>query len=170
MEQDEVSGSHAPGRERFRRTQRLRSPRDFQRVRRLGRHVSSPLLTLSYAPQVPRTREPDEERPLSVSAGTSAPSVGAQPAAPATDVVEAPTRIGFSVSKRVGGAVVRNRVKRRLREAVRRTLADLPPGWDIIIGARPPAATAEYATLDTAMRELLARAGLAHRESLRGMP
>ena len=173
MEQDEVSGSHAPGRERFRRTQRLRSPRDFQRVRRLGRHVSSPLLTLSYARQAPQKRQahrPDEERPPSGSAGTSAPSVGAQSAAPTTDVVEAPTRIGFSVSKRVGGAVVRNRVKRRLREAVRHTLADLPPSWDIIIGARPPAATADYATLDTAMRELLARAGLAHRKSLRGMP
>lgn len=154
MEQDETVLRN-PGRERFRRTQRLRSPRDFQRVRRIGRHVSSPLLTLSYArqaPQTARTRRPGEEE-------HPAPP----PEAPSTaEVTEAPTRIGFSVSKRVGDAVTRNRVKRRLREAVRRTLADLPPGWDIVLVARSAAATADYTTLDATVRELLARARLTH--------
>lgn len=75
-------------------------------------------------------------------------------------VKEQPVRIGFSVSKRVGGAVVRNRVKRRLREAVRGRLTLLPPGWDIVISARPAAANADYATLDAELGELLERARL----------
>jgi ribonuclease P protein component len=67
-------------------------------------------------------------------------------------------RYGFIVSKRVGGAVVRNRVKRRLREIVR-TL-HLKLGTDIIISARPPAAQAEFQTLKTAVLNSLIHAGL----------
>ena len=47
------------------------------------------------------------------------------------------TRFGFVTGKAVGGAVVRNRVKRRLREAARRL--DVVPGLDVVVGAgRPP--------------------------------
>ena len=67
-------------------------------------------------------------------------------------------RYGFIVSKRVGKAVVRNRVKRRLREIVRHL--DLKAGTDIILSARPQAAQAEYAALNTAVLDLLAQAGL----------
>jgi len=73
---------------------------------------------------------------------------------------EAPVRIGFSVSKRVGGAVVRNRVKRRLREAARQQVTSLALGWDIVIAARPSAAQQPYAALDAELRELLTRAAL----------
>ncbi|MGH2515715.1 MAG: ribonuclease P protein component [Ktedonobacterales bacterium] len=159
MEQDEINRRDS-GRERFRRTQRLRSPRDFQRVRQLGRHVSSSLLSVVYvrqASELARTRQPDEEYPAPLETSVATP-------------VEASARIGFSVSKRVGDAVTRNRVKRRLREAVRRVLADLPPGWDIVISARSGAAAADYAALNTAVCELLARARLTHWDSSRGMP
>ncbi len=68
------------------------------------------------------------------------------------------SRCGFSVSKRVGKAVVRNRVKRRLREILRRT--PLKTGWDIVFIARPAAAAADYASLRKAAEVLLTRAHL----------
>jgi ribonuclease P protein component len=52
------------------------------------------------------------------------------------------TRLGYAVGKRIGTAVVRNRVKRRLREAVRGF--DLEPGWDVVIIARASAAMMDY--------------------------
>jgi len=68
------------------------------------------------------------------------------------------SRYGFSVSRRVGNAVVRNRVKRLLREILRQ--APLQPGWDIIFIARSPAARVNYASLGKSVRDLLFRAGL----------
>lgn len=70
------------------------------------------------------------------------------------------SRVGFSVSKRVGNAVVRNRVKRRLREVVRRYLPRVALGWDLILSPRAPAAQADYAALTSEIDELLTRAGL----------
>ena len=68
------------------------------------------------------------------------------------------SRCGFSVSKRVGKAVIRNKVKRRLREILRQT--PLRTGWDIVFIARPAAAEADYATLRKAVGELLLRGQL----------
>ena len=53
-------------------------------------------------------------------------------------------RAGFVVSKAVGGAVARNRVKRRLRHLVRDRLAQLPPGTDIVVRALPGADGRRY--------------------------
>ena len=72
----------------------------------------------------------------------------------------APARVGVVAGKRVGGAVVRNRVKRRLREALRRELPRVSAGWDLVCGAKPPAAEAPYAALAAELRMLLVRAGL----------
>jgi len=66
------------------------------------------------------------------------------------------SRYGFSVSRRVGKAVVRNRVKRLLREILR--LTPLLPGWDIIFIARPLAASADYTNLEKSVKGLLHRA------------
>src|SRR5947209_12711995 len=75
-------------------------------------------------------------------------------------------RIGFSVSKRVGKATIRNRVKRRLREAVRSHLAMVPAGYDLVFIARPPAAQATYAQLEETVGYLLRKSGT-RRESAR---
>ena len=72
------------------------------------------------------------------------------------------SRYGFSVGRRVGGAVVRNQVKRRLREILR--LSQLKPGWDIIFIARPPVAGADFAGLGRSVQNLLSRAGLLTRK------
>jgi ribonuclease P protein component len=68
------------------------------------------------------------------------------------------SRYGFSISRRVGKAVVRNRVKRLLREILR--LTPLQPGWDIIFVARPQAAGAKYRELEQSVKRLLSRAQL----------
>ena len=67
-------------------------------------------------------------------------------------------RYGFITSKRLGKAVVRNRVRRRLREGVR--ALDTRPGWDVVISARVPAAQANCHELITAVANLFARAGI----------
>ncbi len=70
-------------------------------------------------------------------------------------------RYGFSVGKRLGKAVVRNRVKRRLREGVRSLTVQ--PGWDVVISARRPAAAADYHELREAVAGLLSRARILDR-------
>ncbi len=72
------------------------------------------------------------------------------------------SRYGFSVSRRLGGAVVRNRVKRVLREILRQV--PVKPGWDIIFIARSPAAKAGYAELNKSVTDLLLRSGLLMRK------
>ncbi len=72
------------------------------------------------------------------------------------------SRCGFAVGKRLGGAVVRNRVRRRLREIVRQ--APIENGWDMVLIARQNAVTADYGDLQQATEELLSRAQLLNDE------
>jgi ribonuclease P protein component len=69
-------------------------------------------------------------------------------------------RIGFSVSKRVGKAVVRNRVKRRLRASAYALREALVPGWDVVVIARQSAANATGAQLSAELDQLCGRAHL----------
>lgn len=70
------------------------------------------------------------------------------------------SRFGFSASKRVGGAVVRNRVRRRLKEIVRLRLPMIAAGWDVVLIARPPIAQADYRQIESALDRLLRQANL----------
>ena len=67
-------------------------------------------------------------------------------------------KVGFSVSKKVGKAVTRNKVKRRLRECFRPLLGDVKTGLYVIV-ARPSAAQAAFDTLQRDVRYLLKKQG-----------
>lgn len=110
--------------------ERLRAPRDYQAVYRKGRAHGEKSGRGMVVLHVWRHERPETRR------------------------------AGFSVSKKVGKAVTRNAVKRRLREAYRALLPELPMGFDAVFVARAACATASYAELADAVRLALAKASL----------
>ena len=74
---------------------------------------------------------------------------------------DAPARLGFTVTKKVGNAVVRNRTRRRLREAARLLLRDMPvTGADLVLVGRDGTRARPFTLLIDDLRQALARAGL----------
>lgn len=69
-------------------------------------------------------------------------------------------RVGITVGKKLGHAVVRNRVRRRLREIYRLNEDRFRPGWDIVVVARTRAVHADFGELTRAYLQLADRAGL----------
>ena len=107
---------------------RLKETRSFRDAARRGRRATSSALTVHLL---------------------SPPADGAR-----TDV---PARVGFVVARDVGGAVVRNRVRRRLRHQMRDRLDQLPPGVLVLVRALPSAASATYAELGGDLDRCLGR-------------
>ena len=69
-------------------------------------------------------------------------------------------RLGLTVGTKIGKAVRRNKVRRRLREIYRLHESELRPGWDIVLVARSRAAEAKYRELESDVLRLMGRLGL----------
>ncbi|MGP3998504.1 ribonuclease P protein component [Streptomyces sp. 8N706] len=126
---------------------RLRWREDFATAVRRGRRAGRPLLVVHL-----RSAASSERRGTDPHAsGENAP----------------PARAGFVVSKAVGGAVVRNLVKRRLRHLMRDRLALLPAGSLVVVRALPGAGEADHdqlaRDLDAALQRLVG--GVTHGEA-----
>lgn len=90
---------------------------------------------------------------LVVHVASPPPAPPGAPASPPT-----PTRVGFVVSRAVGEAVVRNRVRRRLRHLAAGQLDRLPPGTRVVVRALPGSAVATYEQLAAALQGAVDRA------------
>jgi ribonuclease P protein component len=113
----------------------MRRPEDFRLVMRTGKRAGARLLAVHCLCES-RVREDDSR--------TGVASV-------------TQSRVGFVVSRAVGSAVVRNRVKRRLRELMRVRLAALPEGCLLVVRAHPAAADARQADLAADLDLVLGR-------------
>jgi ribonuclease P protein component len=78
------------------------------------------------------------------------------------DQLAAPPRIGIAAGKRLGTAVLRNRLKRRLREAVRQVYPNLINGIDIVIIARAPLEQAAVVEVAASLAKAFQQAGVWH--------
>ena len=65
------------------------------------------------------------------------------------------SRFGFSIKRALGGAVVRNRMRRRIREAIRLHREEISAGWDFVIHPKPNVANAPFAVLENDLVRLL---------------
>ncbi len=72
---------------------------------------------------------------------------------------QAGAKVGFAATKALGGSVVRNRIRRRLREAVRLSFSGLAPGWAVVVQARKGALEAPFEDLRKEVEKLFARCG-----------
>lgn len=75
-------------------------------------------------------------------------------------------RIGITVSKKLGHAVIRNRIRRRLREVYRLHEESFLPGWDVVVVARSRCIDAPFDTLCKAYLSLAEKAGILRENSL----
>ena len=67
------------------------------------------------------------------------------------------TRLGITTPAKLGGAVLRNRVKRRIREVFRLNRLTIPAGWDIVVNPREAMATVEFSKLAQELLRLFPR-------------
>jgi ribonuclease P protein component len=67
------------------------------------------------------------------------------------------SRFGWSIKKALGNAVLRNRMRRRIREILRLHRQEIAPGWDIVIHPRSTVATAEFSALAEELLKLMPR-------------
>lgn len=70
------------------------------------------------------------------------------------------TRFALATSRSVGSAVVRNKVRRRIREVLRAMMPSVQPGWDVLLIARPALVSVDYEIVVKTLHRQLARSGV----------
>src|SRR4051794_24550896 len=140
-------------------------PRDHRRPPAQGSRPAVGLTVLGTGtlvlPAAARMRRPAEFAVAVRSgarAGSRSVTVHVAAGSPAVPADRRYARVGFVVARSVGSAVVRNRVRRRLRHLLRERLASLPTGLDIVVRAHPAAANLSSAELGAALDAAFARA------------
>lgn len=120
-----MSGARSEGCKSYPRSARLLRSGEFERVYREGRRRSSKRFVVFARAEQPGLKE------LRAS------------------------RFGMSVKRELGGAVLRNRIRRRVREIVRLHRNELPAGWDVVIHPRASVAEADFAALGEELVSLI---------------
>jgi len=117
----------------FPKAARLLRHSDFDHVYRQGRRLFSANMSVFWL-----RREPGQ---------SAEPGVPESPKSPKPMASAGSPRVGFTVGRVLGGSVIRNRIRRRLREAVRLNLEGLAAPVDVVINPRKSARTADFAQL-----------------------
>jgi ribonuclease P protein component len=120
---------------------------EYEAVYGAGQRRSSPHFSVFYRAQTAVPKEAPGRELTREGAGSSAGSL--------PEIARRGSRFGISVKKALGGAVVRNRIKRRIREIVRRNRTEIPTGWDIVIHPKSSVARAEFTPLEAELVRLL---------------
>jgi ribonuclease P protein component len=116
---------------------------EYEAVYGAGQRRSSPQFSVFFRAQTALTKEAIGREPPRESSSAGAPAAGRA------------SRFGISIKKVLGGAVVRNRIRRRIREILRRNRTEIPTGWDIVIHPKSTVAQAAFAPLEAELVRLL---------------
>lgn len=127
---------------RFRRSDRLLDSRDYRRVMRRGRRFANDDLVVISAPKVENPRKIEDLSAPGETGGRGTAVLGSN-------------RIGITASRKVGGAVVRNLFKRRMREWFRARREELGSNRDFVVIARRSGAAMSLPELDLCLSGLL---------------
>ena len=129
---------------------------EYEAVYGAGQRRSSPQFSVFFrAHAAPPKDDAGREAPREGFSESAAESGRAGTGALNATGARGMSRFGISVKKALGGAVVRNRIKRRVRDILRRNKTEIPTGWDIVIHPRSSVAKAAYASLETELVRLL---------------
>ncbi len=118
----------------------LRKHADYQRVYRESRRQSLPLMTYFFAKRTHVAVQNDT--------GFAPSELSGQPDAPSLETILPCSRVGLTAGKVLGNAVERNRIKRRMREAVRLHRMELTAGVDVILHPRRSVLEAEFPQIE----------------------
>jgi len=113
---------------------KLRKHADYQRVYREGKRQSLPLMTYFFAARKPQ----GETAPDSTATATRGHALE----------IPVGSRVGLTAGRVLGNAVVRNRIKRRMRQVIRHAQAELPPNVDVVLHPRRTVLDAESSEIE----------------------